>query len=109
MTLLDSFGRPKWQHKNPDVRIEGIDLVDDPDLLLEIVNTDSDPKVRAKALSRINNPDTLDTLIDTLPLDLQKQAGSQRLLQLLPDAGQLAAIRMTPSWCASPVSPMTLT
>ena len=93
MTLLDSFGRPKWQHKNPDVRIEGIDLVDDPDLLLEIVNTDSDPKVRAKALSRINNPDTLDTLIDTLPLDLQKQAGSQRLLQLLPDAGQLAAIR----------------
>ena len=93
MTLLDSIGRPKWQHKNPDVRIEGIDLLDDPDLLLEIVKTDSDPKVQAKALSRINSPDTLDTLIDILPLDLQKQAGSQRLQQLLPDAGQLATIR----------------
>jgi exonuclease SbcC len=93
MTLLDSFGRPKWQHKNPDVRIEGIDLLDDPDLLLEIVNADPDPAVQARALSRINNPDTLDKLIDTLPLDLQKQARSQRLLQLLPDDRQLDTIK----------------
>ncbi len=92
MTLLDSFGRPKWQHKNPDIRIKGIELLEDPDLLLEIVKTDTDPRVQAIAMARINNPDTLDELIDTLPPDLQKQAESQRLLQLLPDAGQLTTI-----------------
>ena len=92
MTLLDSFGHPKWQHKNPDVRITGIDSLDDPNLLLEIVKTDADPRVQARALARIKNPDTLDELIGTLPPVLQKQARSQRLLQLLPDAGQLNSI-----------------
>ena len=67
MTLLDSFGHPKWQHKNPDVRITGIDSLDDPNLLLEIVKTDADPRVQARALARIKNPDTLDELIGTLP------------------------------------------
>ena len=92
MSLFDSLNRPDWQHKNPQVRKNAVDELDDQDRLLELVNTDPDPTVQARALSRITSPDTLDTLIDTLPGALQQQARTQRLAQLLPDPDQLATI-----------------
>ncbi len=92
MSLFDSLNRPGWQHKNPTVRLDAVDQLDDPEVLVELSSTDPDPAVRARALSRISNPDTLDTLIDTLPTALQKQAKAQRLAQLLPDPEQIATI-----------------
>lgn len=92
MALLGSFTAPKWQHKNPDVRREGISQLDDEAILLELVANDPDPGVRAAALSRITRPDTLDGLIDSLTHALQAQAREQRLRQILPDAGQLEGI-----------------
>ncbi len=92
MSLFDSLNRPKWQHKDPEVRRNAVDQLDDQDVLLDLVKTDSDFTVQASALSRITSPDTLDTLIDTLPGALQQLARTQRLQQLLPDPDRLATI-----------------
>ena len=92
MSLFDSINRPDWQHKNPEVRKNAVDQLDDQGVLLELVNTDPDCTVQAKALSRITNPDTLDILIDNLPGALQQQARTQRLAQLLPDPDRFASI-----------------
>ena len=92
MSLFDSINRPKWQHKDPEVRKAAIGQTDDQAVLVELVKTDVDFSVQAKALSRINNPDTLDTLVDTLAGALQQQARSQRLQQLLPDPETLVTI-----------------
>ena len=92
MSLIDSFTKPQWQHRKPEVRIAAIDQLDDPAVLLELVKTDPDPEVRAHALSRVNGSDQLDKLIDTLPQPLQQQARNQRLQQLLPDSKALPSI-----------------
>ena len=92
MTMFDSLNRPKWQHKDPEVRRNAVGQLDDQDVLVELVKTDSDSTVQASALSRISSPDTLDKLIDTLPGALQQQARTQRLQQLLPDPDRLATI-----------------
>ncbi len=92
MSLFDSLNRPKWQHKDPQVRRNAVDQLDDQDVLFELVKMDADSTVQAKALSRITSPDTLDTLIDTLSGALQQLARARRLAQLLPDPDRLATI-----------------
>jgi len=92
MPLFDPLNRPKWQHDDPEVRKDAVSQLDDQDVLFELVKTDADSTVQARALSRITSPDTLDTLIDTLPGALQQQARTQRLQQLLPDPDRLATI-----------------
>ena len=42
MPLLDSFNGPKWQHKNPKVRIDALADLDDQNVLLELVTKDPD-------------------------------------------------------------------
>ena len=92
MRLFDSINRPQWQHSNPDIRKAAIDELDDQAVLVELVNTDSDPGVRAHALSRVSDSDKLDELADTLSQPLREQARSQRLNQLLEDPAKLASI-----------------
>jgi hypothetical protein len=93
MSMFDSINKPQWQHRNPEVRKAAVDQLDDQVVLIELLNTDPDPDVRAHALSRITDDDTLEELADTLPQPLQQQARSQRLQQLLPDAGNLPSIK----------------
>ena len=94
--MFESFTKPGWQHRNPEVRQAAIDEVEDQAILVELVLTDTDAGVRAHALSRITDPAELDKLADALPQklpkELQQQARKQRLQQLLPDAGQLQSI-----------------
>jgi len=92
MTLFDSLSTPKWQHKKPEVRLQAVAELQDPELLLSLVKSDPDESVQSAALSRIEDPQTLDSLIETLPANLQQQARQQRLQQLLPDRGQLAEV-----------------
>ena len=93
MSLLDPFSKPRWQHHKAEVRMAAIDQVDDPQVLLEVLKTDEDPAVRARALSRIEDGMTLDQLIDEqqgmLSAELHRQARDQRLAQMLPTAGVL--------------------
>jgi hypothetical protein len=93
MSLLDPFSKPRWQHHKAEVRMAAIDQVDDPQVLMEVLKTDEDPAVRARALSRIEDGMTLDRLIDEqqgmLSAELHRQARDQRLAQMLPTAGVL--------------------
>lgn len=92
MSLFDSFTAPKWQHSDPQVREQAIEQLDDEEVLLGLVKSDPAAAVQAAALSRINNPATLDALIETLPPSLLRQARSRRLQQLLAHPDQLAQI-----------------
>jgi len=92
MSLFDSFTGPRWKHGNPQVRREAIEQLDDQQQLRELAVSDPDPAVQAAALSRIADPAILDSLIETLPQELQQQARTQRLRQILPSDDQLAAI-----------------
>lgn len=96
MALFDSMFKPKWRHKDAKVRKAAINTMDDLSVLVEVINTDPDSEVRALALSRINNGETLDQLIDSLAHTTQKnllqQAQAQRLQQLLPDRNALSSV-----------------
>jgi len=93
MSLLDPFSKPRWQHSKAEVRLAAINEVDDQEVLLEVLKTDEDASVRARALSRIEDGDTLDRLIeepqDLLSAELRQQARGQRLAQMLPAVGKL--------------------
>ncbi len=92
MSLIDSFTKPQWQHRKPEVRKAAIEQLDDQTVLLDLVISDPDTDVRAHALSRVSNAEKLDELIKTLPQPLQQQARAQRLQQLLPDKAALQSI-----------------
>jgi hypothetical protein len=92
MSLLEPFSKPRWQHRKPEVRLAAVDEIDEDTILLEVLQTDEDAAVRARALERIESADTLDRLIDDPPdwcvAKLQQQARAQRLRQLVsPDGG----------------------
>jgi len=93
MSLLDSFSKPRWQHHKAEVRLAAVDELDDPAVLLEVLQTDEDAAVRARALSRIDAAETLDRLIDQSPealsAELRQQARAQRLQQILSADGGL--------------------
>lgn len=65
---------------------------EDPEVLLNLVHSDPDNSVRSAALARLDDPQTLDTLIESLSGQLQQQARQQRLQQLLPDRERLEGI-----------------
>ena len=92
MSMFETFTAPKWQHKNPEVRMEAVEQLDDPDVLLQLVEADPDPQVQAAALARITDASALDMLVDRLTGDLQLQAKAQYLQQLLPSTDDLETI-----------------
>ena len=62
MSLLDRFrGQPEWQHEDPSVRVSAVDHLEDDaqDLLTAIATEDADPGVRAAAVARLSDPETL--------------------------------------------------
>jgi hypothetical protein len=95
MSLLEPFSKPRWQHRDPAVRLAAVEELDDEDVLLEVLQTDEDAAVRTRALARVSSGAALDRLIDEAPTwltaDLLRQARAQRLAQLLPDADGLPA------------------
>ncbi len=92
MSLLESITKPGWEHSKPEARKAAIDEIDDPSVLLTLVNQDPDEGVRAHALARITNSAQLDELCISLTGALRQQARAQRLEQLLPDSSQISSI-----------------
>ncbi|HFD86648.1 MAG TPA: hypothetical protein ENJ35_03105, partial [Gammaproteobacteria bacterium] len=80
--MLARFIKPKWKHKNPEVRRAAVARLSDQDILLDIANSDPDESVRKGAISRIDNLSTL-LAVHTDP-EIQL-ALNQRLIELLPD------------------------
>lgn len=53
MGLIDIF-KPKWKHKDSDVRLEAVQELDDQKILVKIAKNDSDKYVRGVAVRKIN-------------------------------------------------------
>jgi len=93
MTLFDSFNKPSWQHRDPEVRKTAIDAIDDQAILLNLVQDDPDPEVRSAALAKITDRKSLETFAGELSSPLQEQARTQLLGVVLPDPEQLSALK----------------
>lgn len=95
--------RPKWQHSNPTVRLRAIERLnpDDPEgsrTLSQLAREDSDVRVRAAAIERLSDPDTLIQLLEMEP-DCELAALAARQLCQLHE--QLACSADTIAWLAS--------
>ena len=66
MNLLDRLrGQPEWQHEDPAVRVSAVDDLEDDaqELLTTIASEDADPGVRAAAVGRLSDPETLGRIV----------------------------------------------
>ena len=59
MGLFDRFKKPKWEHEDPKIRIEGIKELDDKEILIKMAKTDSDSDVRKIAVGKVNDESVL--------------------------------------------------
>ncbi len=90
MALLEKFlnpslFKPKWQHKDPEVRKQALSNLTDENIFIQIVNQDNDKSVRLLALSKIQSKKNLAAFLVCDQADLRQQAQQQHLAQLLPN------------------------
>ena len=79
-----SFFKPRWQHKDPLIRIEAINaLLDNDELLLTIIRQDTDAKAQRAALDKITDISKIYGLYQSEPKQLLKQIILEHLLDLL--------------------------
>jgi len=95
MSLLEPFSKPRWQHRDPEVRLAAVRELEDEATLLDVLGSEEEPRVLAAALERIHSPATLDSLLAEAPTwlnsDLLQQVRRQRLAPLLAGDGSLPA------------------
>ncbi|GDY13839.1 hypothetical protein LBMAG53_27170 [Planctomycetota bacterium] len=66
MGILTNWFRPAWKHSDAEVRLQSVQSMDAGrvDLLAELAVQDADPRVRAAAAGKIDDPKRLQTLAD---------------------------------------------
>ncbi len=106
MSLIESFTKPQWQHRKPEVRKAAIDQLDDQAVLIDLVCSDPDAEVRAHALSRVSNGEKLDELINTLPHLCNNRPGLNACSNCCRTEPAFNRLKTTASLFVSPVSPM---
>ena len=98
--MLKAFFKPKWRHKDPQVRVRALQALDAsrPDnraVLQEAATSDSDALVRRAAIIRINDLDVLWKIAQNETDAETRTAAQQRFIALLagidPEAPPLAA------------------
>lgn len=64
--LISPFLKPKWKHRNPEIRRRAIAELTDNDTLVfhQIASTDNDPTLRAIAIDKISDLEILKKIID---------------------------------------------
>ena len=90
MALLEKFlnpslFKPKWQHKDPEVRKQALSNLTDENIFIQVVNQDNDKSVRLLALSKIQSNKNLAAFLVSDQTELRQQAQQQHLTQLLPN------------------------
>ncbi len=93
MALLEKFlnpslFKPKWQHKDAEVRKQAISSLSDEKLLAQIAQQDSDKGARLLALSKIHSKQYLAEFLVCEENDLRTQAQQQHLALLLPNQNE---------------------
>ncbi len=113
MSLLNRL-RPNWQHSDPDVRVDAVRQLDkdEVELLTAVAQQDDDARVRKLAIKKLGTPRVLLEIAESdddagvrttasqraahllvqIACDSRDAAESQRALELLTDAADIAAV-----------------
>ena len=88
--------RPKWRHRNSDIRAEAVQLLsaDDPNFI-EVIHRDPDSGIRRQALRRVTD---IELLLDIAQSDSDSsvsRAASRRLWYLLAQSEDAASVQRT--------------
>lgn len=85
MSWKEKLFKPKWQHKNPDIRLKAVSSERHPrltELLPEIALTDEDSRVRLAALKRLSQLNQIQAVLDQEQDKKILEVAAQRLRQL---------------------------
>jgi len=83
MIFSNLIKKPKWQHRNPDIRQIEIENLDDPQILKDVAQNDEAPEVRQAALHKINDLTVLDQIAQHDTNNKVRELAEHRLKQLL--------------------------
>jgi exonuclease SbcC len=83
MIFSNLIKKPKWQHRNPDIRQIEIENLDDLNILNEVAQNDEAPEVRQAALYKINDLSVLDQIAQHDTNNKVREVAEQRVKQLL--------------------------
>ena len=88
MGIIDKLkGTPKWKNADPAIRLEGLREADDPLAFADVLETDTDAKIRRIAAARVDDPAVLIRAASgDADADVRDKA-SERLIALANDAG----------------------
>lgn len=91
--FFTNFLKPKWQHKNPQVRITAVNkLAEDDPALSQLAQDDENTDVRCAAVGRLGDCRLLDKLMEDQHSAVQTCV-KNRLINLAVDAETLTAVR----------------
>lgn len=74
------FFKPKWQHRNPKIRIEAVNNNLEKDLILKIAQTDKDVDVRMAAFMQIDELNLLYAIVLQEPCDHGRKAALEQII-----------------------------
>ena len=95
--IFDNLIKPKWQHRDPEIRKSALEGVSDPIIIHEIAQHDSVAEVRKAALAKITDLEIMTAIAQQDPEVEIRELATQRLKQLLcgqKDNGPSLATRL---------------
>ena len=81
--IFAKFTKPKWQHRNPEIRQSAIENLDDPNILNEVAQHDEAAEVRRAAIKKISELKTLNEIAQHDKDPSVRELAEQRFKQLL--------------------------
>ena len=81
--IFSKFVKPKWQHRNPEVRQLALESLNDPAILNEMAQHDEATEVRRAAIRKINDLSVLEQIAQHDKDPKVQEIAEQRLKQLL--------------------------
>ena len=81
--MISKFFKPKWQHRNANVRLLEIDNLNDPTILNQIAQNDADTKVRQAAVIKINDLNILNQIAQNDTDNSVRELANEHFKQLL--------------------------
>lgn len=64
LKILDKILKPKWQHKDPKVRLEAVKNLNDEEKLEKVATADLDENIAIIAVERIRNDEILKNIVE---------------------------------------------
>lgn len=93
MGIIDKLkGTPKWKHADAAVRLEGLKETDDPAVFAEVLESDTEARVRRSVVNRVEDVNILAHAAKNDADEDVRDKASERLVSLAIDVGQTDAL-----------------